>query len=140
MSVRPLPHFLKACGEGLAVAAVVDILHVHDLEARLIHDVVRIEGRIRRQPCRFNHVRTVGVRVLAALAVSIDVELNLADAAVKLLGEGLMLIVESFERIRIFCQPDLHLVWRDAGMIAIVRTNDLNLIDVKLAIALRWRG
>ena len=63
MRVRPLPHFLQASGEGLAGAAVVDVLHVHDFEAGLVHDVVRIKGGIRRQTGSFHDVRTVGMRV-----------------------------------------------------------------------------
>ena len=42
----PGPDLSQACREGLAIAAVIDVLNVEHLEAGLVHDVAGIEVRV----------------------------------------------------------------------------------------------
>ena len=82
--MRPCADLFEACGEGLADAAIVHVLHVHDLEAGLVHQPVGVEVRVRRQMRRGHHLRSIWMRVEPAFAVGIHIQLNLADAAVEL--------------------------------------------------------
>ena len=86
MRVRPGADLFEALGEGLADAAVVDVLHVHDFEAGFFHDAVGIEVGVRRQAGLGDHLRAERVSVEAAFGVGIDVKLDLADAGIKLRG------------------------------------------------------
>ena len=65
--------------------------------------------------------------VEAAFAVRVDVELNLANAAIELLRQRLMLVVQSFISVRILALPNLAFVGGDAGVIAVMGPYDLNL-------------
>ena len=58
--------------------------------------------------------------VEASFAVRVNVELNLANAAVELLWQRLMLVVQSFISVRILALPDLAFVGRYAGVIAVM--------------------
>lgn len=55
MCMRPVAHLPKALRERLTVTSVIDILNVHHLEARLGHDAIGVEGRIRGQAGRGSH-------------------------------------------------------------------------------------
>jgi hypothetical protein len=70
------------------------------------------------------------MRVAAALAIGKDVELDLADAAVELLRERLMLVVEALEVLSVVGLPELGLAGGDTGVVAVVRADDLNLVEL----------
>ncbi len=87
MRMRPRAHLFEARLEGLAHAAIVDVLHVHHLEARLHHHALGVERRIGRKMRLGHHARPGGMREAAAFAVGKDVELDLPHAAVELVRE-----------------------------------------------------
>ncbi len=68
--------------------------------------------------------------IAAALGVGEDVELDLADAGVELHGERQVLVIESFVRVGVLCLLDLGLTRRDAGVIAVVRADHLDLVEL----------
>jgi hypothetical protein len=80
VSLRPGANDLEALDAGLAGAAVVEVLNVHDLEAGLAHETLRIEVGIGRQAGGGYACGTVGMRVEAAPGVGVDVEFDLPDA------------------------------------------------------------
>ncbi len=51
VGMRPLLYLFEAGCKRLAVAAVVDVLDMHHLEAGPVHDAVGIEGRIGWKAC-----------------------------------------------------------------------------------------
>src|SRR5271155_1201334 len=85
MSLRPLADDLKTSDQGLAGAAVVEILYMHHLEARLAHQPLRVEVRVLRQASRSNGLHSCWVSIASAFAVGIDVEFDLAYTGVQLL-------------------------------------------------------
>src|SRR5439155_568012 len=85
MGARPLPDLLKASSKGLTCASVINVLHVHHLEAGLAHHAIRIEIRIGRHLRSSNHRRSGRMSVETASAVSIDIKFNLTDTAIELL-------------------------------------------------------
>ena len=135
VGLRPLANLLEAGDEGLAGAAVVDVLNVHDFEAGLVHDSVGVEVGIRRKFCGSDGRRAGRVGVKAAFGVGIDVEFDLADPAVELLRKRLVLVVETFVRVGILRLPELTLVGRNAGVIAVVGSDDLNLVELDRSVA-----
>src|SRR5258707_15812912 len=70
-----------------------------------------------------------------ALAIGVDIKLNLAHTAIELLRKRLMLVVKTFVSVRILALPDLAFVGRDTGVIAVVRANDLNLIQLQCGVS-----
>src|ERR1035437_777116 len=136
MRVRPAPDQLKAAYERLAGAAVIDILHVHYFEAGLGHDAVGIEFRIGRQVRSGNHRRTRRMRVETAFAVGIYIKFDLANAAIELLIEWLMPIVEAVKCARTLCLPQRCCAWCKAGVITVVRTDDLDFVNAELLVLL----
>ena len=84
MRARPCADLREAGGEGLAVTAVVEILHVHDLETGLEHDAVGSKGGSAGQAGGGDHLRAGRMRVAAALRICEDIELELAHAAIEL--------------------------------------------------------
>jgi hypothetical protein len=83
----PAPDVLQAVDEGRASRAVVDLLHMEDLEAAAgERGVDGIEAEQRRQ---------LGVRVAATAGIVDEhVELDLAHTGVELVGEGPMRVLE----------------------------------------------
>ena len=67
----------------------------------------------------------------SAFAIRIHVELDLANAAIELLWKWLMLIVQSLVGIRILLLPELAFVGSNACVIAIVRPNNLYLVELQ---------
>jgi hypothetical protein len=74
------------------------------------------------------------MRVQTTLAVGKDIQFNLPDAAVKLLLKRLMLIVEALIGFGILGLPELAFIGRDAGVITVVGSNDLNLIKLQRSV------
>jgi hypothetical protein len=77
---------------------------VHDLEPGFVHEVVGVKAGVGREVGFGDHPRAGGVGVAAAGGVGL--ELDLANAAVKLLAEGLMLVVEALVRRGVILLPD----------------------------------
>ena len=127
---RPLLDLLQAAGEGLAGAAVVDVLDVHDFEAGLEHEAVGIKFRIGGETGGGYVFRAGGMGVAATLGVGVDVEFNLADSAVELRWEWLVLVVEPLVGFGILCLPELAFVGRDTGVVAVVGADDLDLVEL----------
>ncbi len=134
MGMGPVADLLEAGDEGLAGAAVVDVLYVHDLEAGLAHDAIGIEVGIGRKAGGGSHRGAGGMGVETSLGVGVDVELNLANAAVELLGERLVFVIEAFEGLGVLGLPELALVGSDAGVIAVVSPDDLDLVELEVAV------
>jgi len=70
-----------------------------------------------------------------AFAISINIKLNLANTAIELLRKRLMLIVKTFVSVCILGLPDLAFVGRDTSVIAVVRSDNLNLIQFQCAVS-----
>src|ERR1700761_6229384 len=71
------------------------------------------------------------MRVETALGIGVDIKLNLAHAAVDLLCQRLVLIVETFVGVGVLRLPEFRFTRRDARVIAVVRSDHLNLIDLQ---------
>ena len=69
--------------------------------------------------------------VETAFGVRIDIEFDLADTAIELLRKRLMLVVQTFVSVCIFFLPDLAFVGCYAGVVAVVRADDLNLVELE---------
>src|SRR5260370_17871901 len=134
MGTGPLPHLLQASSEGLAGASVVDVLHVDHFEPGFAHDPIGIEVRIRRKLRSSNHRRPRRMGVEPAFAISVDIKFDLTNPAIELLRKRLMLIVKTLVSVCILGLPDLAFVGRDTSVIAVVRPNDLNLINLKRSV------
>ena len=93
MSQRPCPDLAKTGDERLAIAHIIDVLDVQDLEARLQHDAVRVERRraagIERRAERMGETPPRGVGE--------DVELDLANAVIELARQVGVTVVERCE-------------------------------------------
>ena len=84
MRLRPGADLRQARRKRFAHAAIINILHVHHLETRLLHQVLRIKRRIRRQSRLRNQRFPVWMCIQAAFRISEDVDFNLAHARVEL--------------------------------------------------------
>jgi hypothetical protein len=82
------------------------------------------------RPAAATIFRTGGMGVAAALGVGVDIELDLADAAIELLGERLVLVVEALVGVGILRLPELALAGRDASVVAVVGADDLDLVEL----------
>src|SRR6266851_7555077 len=69
-----------------------------------------------------------------ALAIGVDIKLNLAHTAIELLRKRLMLVVKTFVSVCVLGLPDLAFGGRDTGVIAVMRTDDLNLIQLQCGV------
>ena len=72
---------------------------------------------------RSHHIDPGRMRVAAALAVSKDIELDLANAAVKLLCEWFVFVVQALPGRKCPDPPKTAFAGRNAGVVAIVRPN-----------------
>src|SRR5665213_3903564 len=106
------------------------------LKPALAHDAVWIEIRIGRQLRSGNHRRTRRMRVETAFAVGIYIKLDLANAAIELLIERLMPIVEAVKCARALCLPQRYCAWCKAGVITVVGTDDLDFVNAELLVLL----
>ncbi len=77
------------------------------------------------------------MRVTAPFAVGKDIQLDLPNAAVELRVSGSMLVVQALKSSSILALPKLAFAWRNAGMIAVVGPDHLNLIQLQRATAAR---
>ena len=131
---RPCADLCEAGDERLAVAAVVDVLDVHHLEAGLGHDAVGVKGWVRGEACGSYHLRSEGMSVAAAVGVGEDIEFELAHAALELLGQRWMRVIETCIFFGILLLQELAFAGRDAGVIAVVRADDLDLVHLDGAV------
>jgi hypothetical protein len=70
-----------------------------------------------------------------AFAISVDIKFDLTNPAIELLRKRLMLIVKTLVSVCILGLPDLAFVGRDTSVIAVVRANDLNLIELQRCVS-----
>lgn len=68
-----MPDLLEAASEGLAGAAVVDVLDVHHLESRLVHEAVGVEFGVGGKAGCGYVFGAGGVGVAASFGVGVDV-------------------------------------------------------------------
>src|ERR1700730_12886121 len=108
---------------------------MHHLEPGSAHHPIGIEVRIRRKLRGSNPRWPGGMRIEPTLRVSVNIKLNLTDTAIERLRQRLMLVVKALVSVRILRLPDLAFVRRNAGVIAVVRTDDLNLIEFQCAVS-----
>ena len=118
----PVPDVPQAVDEGRASRAVVDLLHVEDLEAGAgERGVDRIEAEQRQQ---------LGVGVAAPAGIIDEhVELDLAHPGVELVGEGPVRVLEP-----VGGGPDNGTECRQErglglDVVAVVRRQDLDLVE-----------
>ena len=128
--LRPGPDLLQAAHEGLAVGDVVDVLDVHHLEAGLGEHALLVESR--GAPLVQGRPERVGEA--AALGVGVDVELHLADAMVELHGQRRVAVVQPVERLGVGRLQELGHAWRQAGVIAVVAADHLDLVDADVVV------
>jgi hypothetical protein len=76
------------------------------------------------------------MRVTATFAVSKNIELYLPDAGVELLRKRQMPVVQAVEQCRIPGLPQCLCARSKTGVITIVGSDDLNLIDAQLIVLL----
>src|ERR1700761_1257178 len=131
MRFGPGANLLKTSGKGLTSAAIVYVLYVHHLEARLVHVAFWVKRWIRRESGSRDISRSGRMRVEPTLCIGVDIELDLAHAAVELLCEGLVLIVETFVSIGVLRLPELGFARCDAGVITVMGSDHLNLVDLQ---------
>jgi len=79
------------------------------------------------------------MRVHSALGVGEDVDFNLPHSCVQLYCQLWVAIVESGVGARIHLLPQLGRAGPEAGMVAVVRANHLDLVDADLCVCLRHR-
>src|SRR5580700_10683216 len=65
----------------------------------------------------------------ATLGVTEDIELDLADAMIELLGQAAVSVVQAFESFGVSPLQELRDALRQAGVITVVRADYLYLID-----------
>jgi hypothetical protein len=82
--LRPGAHLRQTRRKRFARAAIINILHVHHLETGLLHEVLRIKRRIRRQSRLGDQRLPVGMCIQAAFRISEDIDFNLAHSCVEL--------------------------------------------------------
>jgi hypothetical protein len=80
------------------------------------------------------------MRVTATFAVSKDIEFDLPDARVELLVKRQMPVVQAVEERRISGLPQFFRTRSEAGVITVVGSYYLNLIDAQLIILLGAGG
>ena len=105
MAVGPFAYFLQACPQRLTVTALVHILDVHDLEARLLHDRRVREGWIRRQSGVCHPFVDGRMAVASSFRIRIHVQFDLVHAIIELLCQPEMAVVESGEILRLGFLP-----------------------------------
>src|SRR5512144_587445 len=87
MRLGPPTDDAETGGEGLAVAAIVDVLCVKHLEARLGHDCRRIPRLIRGKSGGPDPIEAPGVSKAPTPGVRVNVDFELANAGRELLVE-----------------------------------------------------
>ena len=92
--------------------------------------------RIDRHACRLLQRRARRMRIAAAFAVGEDIDLDLPHAAIELLIERLMRIVQPAQGVRSLLLEKCAHARQKAGVIAVVRADDLNLVDAHLRVAI----
>jgi hypothetical protein len=121
----------------VAGRALIEILYVHDFETRLIHVVIRVEVRVGRKMSRGNHIHDRWVRELAALRIVEDIDLDLPHTAVELFGQRRVLVVQAPQSLWMMRFQQLPLAWRKSRVIAVVRPDYLDLVDVDVLVLVR---
>ena len=140
MRLGPGADLLEAGNERLAVAPEIDVLHVQHLEAGFPHDPGWIERLIGREPSLGNKAHRRGVSEQAGFRIAVDVEFQLANAGIQLDGQRRMPVIQRIGSARIhLAQPD-HLVWADARVIAVVGSDDLDLVEPEIRAFLGAHG
>ena len=109
---------------------------MHDLEAGLSEDALRIEG------CSPALVQrgAEGMGEAAALGVAEDVELHLTDPVVELGRQIGVAVIEPFEGLGVDLLQQLGDAGGQAGVIAVVRSDHLDLVEAKLSLGLGLEG
>ncbi|SOO31819.1 hypothetical protein XAP6164_610013 [Xanthomonas phaseoli pv. phaseoli] len=123
--LRPAADFLQAGNQGLAVAALIQILHMHDLEAGPVHHSGGRARRCGRQP-GLGDLRDDGrVCVAPTLCIGEDVQFELAHAIVKLLRQGGMAVIQCGKQGRVQLLQQRRFAGRKAGVVAVVAADVL---------------
>ena len=137
--VDQVSHVLEAGDERMAGAPFVEILNMHHLKAGLVHLMLRIEVRVRRQSCRRNVTNNRRMSKSSALWVREDIDLNLSHTTGELLSQRRMMVVQASQSFGILHLHVLPFTRRKSGVIAVVRANYLDLIQVNDFVLRRLR-
>ena len=124
----PIADNLQTPNERQTGAAIVHVRNVHHLEAGLPHDAQGVEGRILRQPGLRHQARARRIRVAAAARIGENVQFNLPHARRELRVERSVPVLQATQLIRLGSLPQFGLAGRDAGVIAVVRADHLDLV------------
>src|SRR5882724_2079037 len=100
MGPRPTADDPEAGGEGLAGTAIVDVLGMKHLEARLCHGCGRVPRLIRGKPGGTDPLNALRMGKTTALGVRVNVDFNLADTGRELLVERRMPVLQADRGIR----------------------------------------
>ena len=124
----------------MAGIALVQILNMHHFESGLVHFMLRVEIRVCRQAggCHFAHNRRM--RKPSAPGIGEDVDLNLSHTARKLVRKRSMMIVEAPQCLGILHLHVLSLAGRKPLVVAVVRSDHLDLVHTHNLILCRLCG
>ena len=96
MLLRPIPDRRKATHKGVAAYSLIQILDMHHLESRLLHLMLRVEVRVRRQARSRDHLHDRRMcKPSPPLRVVVDIDLHLAHSARKLVTDRRVFVVET---------------------------------------------
>ena len=124
---RPGADLRQGVDEGRGRRAVVDVLDVEDLQARLAEPGVDVGAGVLAQPLEGLPHRRLGI--VAALGVGEEVQLDLADAAVELLGERPVRVVEPLGPALAARGDQAQDVRGRGDVVGVVRADDLDLVE-----------
>src|ERR1700743_3056452 len=113
---------------------------MHDFESRLFHQAHRIKARTLWQPGGGDRTDSRRMRVAAALGVGIDVELDLTHAGVELLIQRPVTVFKGLIKRRIGVPHELRFTGGEAGVVAVVGADHLDLVDLDGGDIGGWRG
>ncbi len=132
MGVGPATQLAEAARERRAVAAEVEVLHVQDLEARRLHLAFGVVGPRRGDAALGQPGQTARRRVAPALGVVDHVELERAQAAVELIGERRVPVLERADarrRAQLEQQREQRRV--DRLLVAVVAAQHLQVVEAE---------
>ncbi len=127
MRLRPVAHLFQALHEAHARAAEIDVVQVHDLEARRTHARL-VVGRPRRRRVAAA-MRARRLHQPAAVRVVVDVQLQHAHALLQLLRERGMGIVEAVGAGGVHRAMRGQFAGRHRLLVAVVRADELDRVQ-----------
>ena len=101
-----------------------------NFEAGFIHLVIRIKIRVRRKSSLFRQLDDLRMSESAAVGVLDDIDLQLSYPAIQLRSERGVAILQGVVFARIVTAGEVFLARRKAEVVAVMRTDYLDLVQV----------